>query len=173
VAAEAGLRSLARELSTPGTPLVNYQQRRQALENWAIDEPTWDGLVARLPPAARTRTPDLGDRRRQVASVYVWVRVTFGEPGLAPRPIEAVQPPDVQEYWRRTWSFTWWSLLTSDNPRSGYSRLRTELDALAAALATAIDPSRPADSTLGAASLYVSRYPRRPRKPRTLTATTG
>lgn len=90
---EAGLRSLARELSAPGTPLVNYQRRRQALENWAIGEPAWDGLVARLPPAARTRTPDLGDRRRQVASVYVWVRVTSGEPGFAPRPIEAAQPP--------------------------------------------------------------------------------
>ena len=170
---EAGLRSLARELSAPGTPLVNYQRRRQALENWAIDEPTWDGLVARLPPAALARTADLGDRRRQVASVYVWVRVTSGEPGSAPRPIEAAQPPAVREHWRRSWNFTWWSLLTRDNPGSGYSRLRAELDVLAAALATTIDPAGPADSTLGAASLYVSRYPRRPRKPRTLTATIG
>ena len=79
----------------------------------------------------------------------------------------------VREHWRRSWNFTWWSLLTRDNPGSGYSRLRAELDVLAAALATTIDPAGPADSTLGAASLYVSRYPRRPRKPRTLTATIG
>jgi hypothetical protein len=66
---EAGLRSLARELSAPGTPLVNYRRRRQALENWAVDEHAWDGLIARLPDGAVGRTPDLGDRRRQVASV--------------------------------------------------------------------------------------------------------
>jgi hypothetical protein len=56
-------------------------------------------------------------------------------------------------------------------PGSGYSRLRAELDPIATALATAIDPSRPAGSTLSAAPLYVSRHPRRPRRPRTLTAT--
>lgn len=169
---EAGLRSLARELSDPGTPLANYQRRRQALENWAIDKPAWDALIDRLPDAAFSRT-DLGDRRRQIASFYVWVRVTFGEPGFAPRPIEAAQPPAVQEHWRRTWNYTWWNLLTSNDPGSVYSRLRTELDILAAALATTTDPPGPAGSTLGAASLYVSRYPRRPRKPRTLTAATG
>lgn len=81
---EAGLRSLARELSDPGTPLVNYRQRRKALENWAVDEPAWNGLIARLPDGAVGRTPDLGDRRPQVASVYAWVRVTYGEPGFAP-----------------------------------------------------------------------------------------
>jgi hypothetical protein len=61
------------------------------LDNWAIGEHAWYGLVARLPPAARTRMPDLEDRRRQIASVYVWTRVTVGEPGFAPRPIEAAQ----------------------------------------------------------------------------------
>ena len=111
--------------------------------------------------------------RRQIASVYVWVRVTFGEPGFAPRPIEAAQPPAVQEHWRRSWNFAWWRLLTSDNPGSTYRCLRAELDALATALATTIDPSHPVDSTLGTAPLYVSRYSRRPRKPRTLTATIG
>lgn len=103
---EAGLRSLARELSAPGTPLVNYRQRRQALENWAIDEPAWDGLIARLPDGAVGRMPDLGERRRQVASVYAWVRVTFGEPGFASRPVEATRPPAVRQHWRQTWNFT-------------------------------------------------------------------
>jgi len=90
---EAGLRSLARELSAPGTPLANYQRRRQALETWSINERTWESLAARLPSISRPQTSDLGDRKRQIASVYVWVRVTFGEPSFAPRPIEAAQPP--------------------------------------------------------------------------------
>jgi hypothetical protein len=156
---EAGLRSLARELSAPDTPLVNYQRRRQALENWSIDERTWDGLVARLPPISRTRMPDLGDRKRQIASVYVWVRVTFGEPSLAPRPIEAAQLPDIQEDWRRSWNGIWWSLLTSKNSRATYTRLRTELDVLAAILAMTVDPSHRGDSSLGTVALYVSRHP--------------
>ena len=92
---------------------------------------------------------------------------------LRPRPIEAVQPPAVREHWRRTWNFTWWSLLTSGNPGSIDNRLRAELDDLATALATTIDPSAPAGSTLGTAPLYLSRHPRRPRKPRTLTVTAG
>ena len=95
--------SLARELSDPDMPLVNYQQRR-ALQNWSIDERTWDSLVARMPPISRTHMPDLGDRKRQLASVYVWVRVTAGEPTSAPRPLEAAQPPDVREGWRRSWN---------------------------------------------------------------------
>jgi hypothetical protein len=164
---EAGLRSLARELSAPDTPLVNYQRRRQALENWSIDERTWDGLVARLPPISRTRMPDLGDCKRQIASVYVWVRVTFGEPSFAPRPIEAAQLPDVQEDWRRSWNGIWWSLLTSKNSRTTYTRLRTELDVLAAILAMTVDPSHRGDSSLGTVALYVSRHPRRPRRRRT------
>jgi hypothetical protein len=105
----------------------------------------------------------LSFRLNLAPSVYVWVSVTFGEPGFVPRPIEAAQPPDVRECCRRSWNFTWWTLLTRDNPGSGYRRLRAELDALAATLATTIDPSHPADSTLGAARLYVSRCPRRPR----------
>ena len=164
---EAGLRSLARELSAPGTPLVNYQRRRQALENWAIDEPTWAGPVPAA-AAALTRTLRLGDRRRQIASVYVWVRVTFGEPGFAPRPIEAAQPPAAQEHRRRSWNHTWWSLVTSDSPRSVYSVLRAELDKLAATLAAGIDPPHHGDAPLGTVPLYASRHPRRPRRQRTL-----
>ncbi|MGH3194588.1 MAG: TniQ family protein [Streptosporangiaceae bacterium] len=164
---EAGLRSLARELSAPDTPLTNYQRRRQALETWSIDEPTWNSLADRLPSISRPQTSELGDRKRQIASVYIWVRVTSGEPTSAPRPIEAAQPPDVQEGWRRSRNAIWWSLLTSNNIRAAYTHLRTELDALAATLATTVDPSHRHDSPLGTVALYVSRHPRRPRRPRT------
>lgn len=89
---ETALTALARELGDPATPLVNYEHRRRALENWCIDEDTWTGLTARLPSVPGPR-PELGDRKRQIASVYVWVQVTSGEHYFAPRPIEAGQPP--------------------------------------------------------------------------------
>jgi TniQ len=163
---EASLWSLARELSAPDTPLVNYQQRRQALQNWSIDQRTWDRIVTRLLSVSRTQLADLGNRKRQIASVYVWVRVTSGEPSFAPRPIEAAQAPHVQENWRRSWNGIWWSLVTANKIRASYTHLRAELDDLAATLATTIDPSHRGDSPLGTVALYVSRHPRRPRQQR-------
>jgi TniQ len=133
---ETGLRSLTRELSNPGMPLVNYQRRRQALETWSIGEDTWPSLAARRSLMAR---PESGDRKRQIASVYIWVRVTSGEPPFAPRPIQAAQPPQVQEDWRRSWDGIWRRLLHSSHPRSHYTRFRAELDAFAATLAKTID----------------------------------
>jgi TniQ len=133
---ETGLRSLTRELSTPGTPLIDYQRRRQALETWSISQDTWPSLAAKRSLKSH---PETGDRKRQVASVYVWVRVTCGEPRFAPRPIEATQPPEVREDWQRSWDWTWRNLLHSSQPRSYYTRLRAELDALTDSLARAID----------------------------------
>lgn len=103
---EAGLRSLTRELSSPSTLRVNYQWRSQALDDLAIDERTWDGLVARLPPSSLRLMLDLRDGKRQIAAVCVWVRVTFGSPA-PPRPIEAAQPPTVRKRWRRSWNQSW------------------------------------------------------------------
>jgi hypothetical protein len=146
---EAGLKSLTRELSNPGTPLVNYQRRRQALETWSIDEDTWPGLAARRSLMSR---PETGDRKRQIASVYVWVRVTSGEPCFAPRPIQATQPPENQEDWRRRWDRIWQALLHSSQPRSYHTRLRAGLDALAATLASTIDTTWATNDTHRAAS---------------------
>jgi hypothetical protein len=87
---ENALEALTRELGNPATPLVNYQARRQALGTWCIDEETWTSITARLPPAPGPQQPDLGDRKRQLASIYVWVQVTSGEHLFAPRPIEAI-----------------------------------------------------------------------------------
>jgi hypothetical protein len=131
---ETGLKTLTRELDD--TPLVNYQRRRQALETWSISEDIWPKLAARRSLMAR---PESGDRKRQIASVYVWTRVTSGEPSFAPRPIEAAQPPEVQEDWRRSWDVIWRNLRHTNDPRSHYTRFRAELDAFAAALAKTID----------------------------------
>ena len=89
---ETALSGLARELDSPATPLVNYQRRRHALQTWCIDEDAWDQLAGRLPPVPGPHQPELGDRKRQIASIYVWVQVTSGEHYFAPRPIEAAQP---------------------------------------------------------------------------------
>ena len=142
---ETGLRSLTLELSNPGTPLINYQRRRQALKTWSINEDTWPTLAARRSLMAR---PESGDRKRQIASVYVWVRVTSGEPCFAPRPIEAAQPPEVQEDWRRSRDGIWGRLLHTSHPRSHYTRFRAELDAFAATLAKTIDTAAHTDGRI-------------------------
>ncbi len=66
------------------------------LENWSIGEDTWTALTGRLPPVPGPQQPELGDRKRQIASAYVWVQVTSGEHYFAPRPIEAAQPLETQ-----------------------------------------------------------------------------
>ena len=65
---ETGLPSLTRELSNPDHPQVNYRRRRQALETWSISEDTWPNLAAR---SSLMALPKSGDRKRQIASVYV------------------------------------------------------------------------------------------------------
>src|ERR1035441_69172 len=90
---EAALNATGAEFDEPATLLTNYQQRRQALKNWSIDEDTWKALTARHPPIPGPQRPELGDRKRQIASIYVWVQVTSGEHHFAPRPIEAAQRP--------------------------------------------------------------------------------
>jgi hypothetical protein len=142
---EAALSAIARELDDPATPLVNYQQRRQALEKWCIDKDTWTGITARLPSVPGPR-PEIGDRKRQIASVYVWVQVTSGEHHFAPLLIEAAQPPEIQEEWKNRRN-TIWSLMHRSRPGPHYASLIAELKALAASLAHAIarEPSSPRD----------------------------
>jgi hypothetical protein len=139
---EAALNALVAEFDEPATLLTNYQQRRQALKNWSIDEDTWKALTARLPPIPGPQRPELGDRKRQIASIYVWVQVTSGEHHFAPRPIEAAQPPETQQAWKLRRN-TIWHLIQSDRPRPHYTGLKTELNALAASLARTIDAQPP------------------------------
>jgi hypothetical protein len=140
---EAGLQALAAELDASATHLVNYQHRREALQAWTINEDDWRELLARLPPIPGPTRPDLGDRKRQLASIYVWTRVTSGEHHFAPRPIEAAQPPEVRNAWtlRRN---TIWSLMRN-HPGPHYTALRAQLDTLAEALSRTIDKTAPCD----------------------------
>jgi hypothetical protein len=137
---EAEIASLARELNDPATALVNYHHRRQALRNWCIDDGNWTALAGQL-PRARKSLPDLGDYKRQIASTYVWVKVTSGEHHFAPRPIEATQPPEIQEAWASQRNTTW-SLTQRPCPGPHYTSLKAELDTIADSLARSIDTHR-------------------------------
>ena len=79
----AALRGLAAQLdATPG--LVNYQRRRQAMQEWCLDPDTWQQLTDRLPPVPGPVQPILDDRKRQEASAFTWAHVTQGEPRFPP-----------------------------------------------------------------------------------------
>jgi hypothetical protein len=139
---ENALTDLARELDDPATPLVSYQHRRQALGNWCIDDGAWTALTSRLPSVPGPR-PELGDRKRQIASVYVWVQVTSGEHYFAPRPIEAAQSPEIQERWKERLN-TIWHLMHRSRPGPHYASLTAELSIIATSLAQTIDRPAPA-----------------------------
>ncbi len=134
---ENALEALTRELDNPATPLVDYQARRQSLGTWCIDEETWTSITARLPPAPGPQQPDLGDRKRQLASIYVWVQVTSGEHLFAPRPIEAIMPPSLRKPWTQ-WTSAW-KLLDPGHPGPHYTSLKAELGTIATSLARTID----------------------------------
>jgi hypothetical protein len=127
---------------TPG--LVNYQNRRQAMQGWCLDPETWQYLTSRLPPVAGPVQPVLDDRERQEASAFTWARVTQGEPRFAPRPIEAAQPEPVRRDWAAHRANTWHKLA-----RPGrivhYAELRKLLIGHAGHLAGRIDRSEDID----------------------------
>lgn len=141
LAFEAALQALAAELDEPAIPLIDFQRRRRALQTWSIDEDAWKALVSRLPPVPGPQRPELGDRKRQIASIYVWVQVTFGEHYFAPRPVEAAQPLEIQQSWQLRRN-TIWHLMQSSRSRPHYTSLKTELNTLATSLARTIGAPR-------------------------------
>jgi hypothetical protein len=139
---DAALRELAAELRTPRQPLIDYLRRRQALQGWALDTGTWETLVSDLPPIPGPIHPVVNDRKRQDASIFVWTQVTCGEHLFAPRPIEAGQPPHIQQEWAQRRNTTWFQLARPD-PLRHYADLRKTLTQYAAQLARDIDAGQP------------------------------
>jgi hypothetical protein len=134
------LLSLAAQLDdTPG--LIDYHNRRQAMNEWCLDPGTWREITRRLPPVTGPFQPVLDDRKRQEASAFVWAHVTQGEPRFAPRPIEASQPAPVREDWtgRRG---NLWHKLTRPGRLVHYTELRKLLIEHGDRLAAGIDSSR-------------------------------
>jgi hypothetical protein len=98
---DAALHDLADDLDA-APRLIDYRRRREALRGWCLPSETWQLLCAELPLPDSHARPDLGDRKRQTASILAWVRVTQGDPLLAPHPIRDQQPDEVQKSWRNS-----------------------------------------------------------------------
>ena len=95
----AAMHGLAAQLDADIPRLVNYQRRRQAMQEWRLDPDTWQEITNRLPPTPGPIQPVIDDRKRQAASALTWAYVTQGEPRFAPPPIEASQPDPVHKDW--------------------------------------------------------------------------
>lgn len=80
----------------------------------------------------------MDDRKRQVASVFVWTYVTQGEHLFAPRPLEREQPPDTQRIWALRRNTTWFQMTRRD-AYPHFADLRKALAECAAQLALSID----------------------------------
>jgi hypothetical protein len=118
----AALRDLARELDT-APDLIDYRQRRQALQGWCLSPDVWRDITNRLPPVPGPVQPTLDDRKRQEASAFIWAHVTQGELRFAPRPIEARQPEPARQTWIPRRGSTWFQL-TRPDPLNHYAELR-------------------------------------------------
>jgi hypothetical protein len=125
--------------------LIDYGRRRRAMENWCIGPGDWTRICAQLDPCSPyAYRIQLGDRRRQTASIIVWTRVTQGERVFAPHPIRDQQLPDVQVDWRHSDNAAW-SRIRTNRLRHPEADLWPILYAYADDLAAAIDKGeRPA-----------------------------
>jgi hypothetical protein len=133
---ETALRTLADELdSTPH--LINYQRRREALSCWCIDPISWRHLLNRLGHNHTSRM-ELGDRKRQTASIMVWARVTQGEHLLAPHPLRDQLPAEAQNASRISTNRTFTSYRAGRVGRV-WLRFKGTLDDYADTLAERID----------------------------------
>jgi hypothetical protein len=134
----AALDVLAAELDA-ASDLIDYRQRRHALTAWSIPADDWHQLLADIQqrqrgrPSART---DWSDRKRLVASVLVWARVTQGEYRLAPL-LAAAWPRRRRELARALQRTSSWG--HTSRPQHHYVALLAALDAYADRLAARID----------------------------------
>jgi hypothetical protein len=136
------LEGIAEEISSTSSP-VDYRRRREVLQGWALDQDSWENIIKQLAPTPSDwHPPALDDRKRQEASVFVWVQVTRGEHLFAPRPIEAAQAPDFQRKWALRRNTTWCQLTRPDAVRH-YGDLQKVLTKYATQLARSIENGEP------------------------------
>ncbi|MBB5935710.1 TniQ family protein [Streptomyces zagrosensis] len=122
--------------------LPDYQRRRDILSDWVLPEETWRKLTSDLPEISGKR-PVLDDRKRQVASIFIWTRVTAGEHLFAPRPLEQAQPEQIRQAWAARRPTTWHQLAGRHDPGPHYAALRQLLTEYAGKLAKEIDAGDP------------------------------
>ena len=100
----------------------------------------WSARGLRPPRHPGPHQPELGDRKRQIASVYAWAQVASGEHYFAPAPSKP-QAPQVQEAWKQRRNNIR-HLLLRQSAQPHYTGLKTELNTLATSLARRIDTNR-------------------------------
>jgi hypothetical protein len=136
---EAAIDALAGMLDTAAAR-TDYGSRRHALRGWVISPGQWNQLTAGL-PAHREAHADWGERKRMLASVWVWTRVTSGEHLFAPAVMADPAAPRSQQPGGRDRlnyiDLRWPHLATG--ARGHYSELRQRLDNYADELAASID----------------------------------
>ncbi|MGH3614764.1 MAG: hypothetical protein ACRDRK_19670 [Pseudonocardia sp.] len=107
---------------------------------------TWSWLTSQLPSAEGIPgpTPQLGDRKRQSASIYVWARVTGTEHVFAPHPLRDQQPAHQHDAWRLS-DYAFWARLRQPRTRPHDTALRQLLNTYTRDLAGHIDLTGDAD----------------------------
>ncbi|MFF8173595.1 hypothetical protein [Streptomyces chartreusis] len=118
--------------------LPDYQRRRDSLRDWVLPQNDWGEMTAQLPRTIG-KQPVLDDRKRQVASIFIWTRVTGGEHLFAPRPLEHDQPPQIRQAWATRRPTTWHQLAGRLDPGPHYATLRRLLGEYADNLTRKID----------------------------------
>ncbi|GAA3783086.1 hypothetical protein GCM10022225_84180 [Plantactinospora mayteni] len=137
-----GLDALTTRLNNT-TGLIDYGRRRRALRTWTMSPDQWHQLTADLigRPVSRKSTlgTDWGDRKRILASVWIWTRVTQGERYFAPlvRPNHNAPRPGGQT---SIYVHARWPALTAEH--GNYAELRHRLNDHADQLAAEIDERR-------------------------------
>jgi hypothetical protein len=136
---ERALDAIAAELLAG--PVIDYQRRREALTSWTLEPENWQYMLTQLPVLAHRRKPLIDDRRRLAVSVYIWTRVTGGEPDFAPCPPHIALNPELRAVWTRERHnvFRW---LRKADHQPYYGALKPLLEDHAERLAKATD-SRP------------------------------
>jgi hypothetical protein len=67
-----------------GTPhRVDFGMRRKAMATWALDAHTWEDMIKDLPLVKEDRT-GWRNKKRLLASTFIWQQVTCGDHRLAP-----------------------------------------------------------------------------------------
>jgi DNA-binding CsgD family transcriptional regulator len=138
---EAAIDSLAGMLDTAAAR-TDYGSRRQALRGWVISPAEWSQLTVGLPAHSESHA-DWGERKRMLASVWIWTRVTGGEHLFAPAVMADPAAPRSQQPGGRdrlTYIDLRWPHLATGT-RGHYSELRQRLNDYADQLTADIDSS--------------------------------
>lgn len=136
------LEALAQDLRTSYFLPTDYRRRRQAMRDWFITLQEWEAISERVATFPAGAHADMGDRKRQLASTYVWVLVTQGEHRFSPRPLESNQLPHVREEWKSRRN-TLWHQLNRPDPLPHYAYLQEILNEYARGITRNIDAGHP------------------------------